>query len=801
MNDSFSALARKIRSKKLNKEDIENLKKEAIESKIERNRRQKKAIEIQRIIRGYLARKKFKILEDKININTIIDYLYEKKLKRIHKHSSQIISYFLYKYIERQRKIKNKLINEFKIHCSDLIKAFIRGIIVRKNIKDKLDLIRSNKKKLAPYFLSFKTRLMLKCKSIQNILADIANIKFLLQDEKDQNEIEDGKQGIKELKLKLRKKYNEFYLIYYQNKMTTEWVDEERTSEPWLKRYKKILNGEDVSYMKKNINNLDNKNYNNKKDKSQRKMKNIDNNIDNNININEYNENENNYNDNYENDYIYNNYDKNYNDNDDMSNNNITEETQNIPQMQSYYKEDERPIKPMKNNNFMNSENPFGLSKNGFPETHINSNYNNYNNYNSQRTPINQKSKIKRNATNNNNKNKKNSNSNLQLTQNEEESKSQILQYQDNQDNINNNINSNYQYNQYDERPIGVKKLDYNVMFGEGNNFEGDGFGGMNQEINLSQKKPKIIKNKNSPRKKPVYDARKAIEEAKLREAKEGKKEKTSAFREFVKEMKKISAEEKSAQKNKNEISQKISSTNTNKSSNTNLKKMKNYGKDDLPIKKNNFMEDNNFNNSNIKYEEKEIEEQKLKRIPIKSRKVETKDMIMRRKLHELERSPPPVLNIKGAKSKIECWGPSNEVKRQRLSQINNEKENKKMKNVSKKHNNYQTESKDSMNINMINKKTMETNQNKNNKVVDPKAIEEKAKKIALKKINKIENQINRIENEFNLDNYFKNKEKKMMEFGKIPYIKKEYNYVKKYSNEVYTSLVKHLMAQYQDLK
>ena len=796
MNDSFSALARKIRSKKLNKEDIENLKKEAIESKIERNRRQKKAIEIQRIIRGYLARKKFKILEEKVNINTIIEYLYEKKLKRIHKHSSQIISYFLYKYIERQRKIKNKLINEFKIHCSDLIKAFIRGIIVRKNIKDKLDLIRTNKKKLEPYILSYRTRLMLKCKSIQNILVDIANIKFLLQDEKDQTQNEEGKQGIKELKLKLRKKYNEFYLIYYQNKMTTEWVDEERTPEPWLKRYQKILNGEDVSYIKKNTNNIDNKNYNNinnKKDKSQRKMKNIDNKIDNN---NEYNENENDYNNNYKNDYN-NNYDNNYNDNDDISNNNITEEPQNIPQIQSTYKEDERPIKPMKNNNFMNSENPFGLSKNGFPEDHINSNFNNYNNYNSQRTPINQKSKIKRNTTNNN-KNKKNSNSNLQLTQNEEESKSQ-MQYQDNQDNMN-NYNNN-QYNQYDERPIGIKKIDYNAMFGEGKNFEGDGFGGMNQEINLTQNKPKIIKAKNTPRKKPVYDARKAIEEAKLREAKEGKKEKTSAFREFVKEMKKISAEEKSAQKNNNDNSPKISSSNTNKSSKTNIK-MKTYGKDDLPIKKNNFMEDNNFNNSNSKYEEKEkeMQEQKNKRIPIKSRKVETKDMILRRKLHELERSPPPVLNIKGAKSKIECWGPSNEVKRQRLSQINNEKENKKMKNINKK-NNYQTESKDSMNVNFLNKKTIENNQNKKEKVVDPKAIEEKAKKIALKKITKIENQINRIENEFNLDTYFKNKEQKMLEFGKIPYIKKEYNYVKKYSNEVYTSLVKHLMTQYQDLK
>jgi hypothetical protein len=90
---------------------------------------------------------------------------------------------------------------------------------------------------------------------------------------------------------------------------------------------------------------------------------------------------------------------------------------------------------------------------------------------------------------------------------------------------------------------------------------------------------------------------------------------------------------------------------------------------------------------------------------------------------------------------------------------------------------------------------------NKIEKVIDPKKIEEKAKKIALKKLTRIENQISRIESEFNLENYFKDKERKMLEYGKIPYIKKEYNYVKKYSNEVYTSLVTHLMAQYQDLK
>ena len=144
--------------------------------------------------------------------------------------------------------------------------------------------------------------------------------------------------------------------------------------------------------------------------------------------------------------------------------------------------------------------------------------------------------------------------------------------------------------------------------------------------------------------------------------------------------MKKISVEEKAGQLSNNENSPK------NKSSKTNvIPKVKNYGKDDLSIKKNNYIEDNNDYSSNNNINEEQVnQEQRSKRIPIKWRKVETKDMIMRRKLHELERSPPPILNIKGAKSKIECWGPSNEVKRQRISQYNNEKE-KKLKNITKK--------------------------------------------------------------------------------------------------------------------
>ena len=758
MNDPLSELARKIRSKKLNKEEIENLKKEAIESKIERNRRIKKAIEIQRIIRGYLARKKFKILEDKININTIIEYLNEKKVKRIHKHSSQIISYFIYKYIERQRKIKTQLIEEFKIHCSDVIKAFIRGIILRKKIKNELELIHNSKQKIIPYILSFKTRLILKSRTLQNILMDIANIKFLLQDENEQNQSIQDKQSIKDLKLKLRKKYNEFYLIYYQFKMTYEWVDEERTPNPWLQKYQQILNGEDVSFMKKETNENINKPI---KEKSQRKNKkqNYKNKDNNSSNIPEF-ESENNLDSNYNEEYENNEM----NLNNDNYNNNLNNQ-------KIIYKEDERPIKPMKNNNFMNSQNPFGLAENGFPEDHS------YNINNNNIKKKSQRTKIKRNKMNKND-----------INNNEEEKQQQIINqdnYEENNNNINSNNNMNKNYSSYDERPIGGNKIDYNAMFDDNNiNIEADGFGGANQQININNVNKKKIIRKNSPKKKPVYDARKAIEEAKLREAKEGKKEKPSAFREFVKEMKKLSAEEKAGKMGEN--SPKLS----HKSS-----KVNNQIKVDTNIKNNNYIEENIDNYQN----NEEQEQNKEKRIPVHKRKPETKDMIMRKKLHQLEQSPPPMLNIKGIKSKIECWGPSNDTKKQKNNKNLVEKDNKRITNINKKNNIAKIDSKDEINIINISKK--ETEMKNKNKEVDMKKIEEKLKKNAIKRLVKIESQINRIDNEFNIDSYFQEKDKKMEEFGKIPYIKKDYNYVKRYSNDIYPKLVKQLISMYQELK
>ena len=74
------------------------------------------------------------------------------------------------------------------------------------------------------------------------------------------------------------------------------------------------------------------------------------------------------------------------------------------------------------------------------------------------------------------------------------------------------------------ERPlVGSKKIDYNAMFGEGGDgemeFEGDPFGGAKQFESNNKDKVRNIHKSNTTKKKPVYDARKAIEEAKLKEA------------------------------------------------------------------------------------------------------------------------------------------------------------------------------------------------------------------------------------------------------------------------------------------
>ena len=967
MDDSFNQLARSIRQNKINKREIRKIKKEVVEINMKKTQKSKMAIYIQKIIRGYLYRKRFLKLLDKVNIETIIDYFYDKKITRIHEHNTEIISFFILKYLNKER--KKISIMKKKEESINLIKAHLRGIISRKRFKAKINAIRRCKKKILKYILSYKIKLILRCKEIQNILSDIAEIKFSLKNIDKQNDINGYSQNIKDLKNKLNKSINSFYITFYNLKENIKWVNQEKTENSWISKYMYIIQKD----VKNNINNHDHNNSKNQmvyinsnkqsnysisktnksigqtqylqikikpkkylgiddrekiseKEKNGLDEKNI---IENNHNINnekidilKFNEEENstkNINNdqedknkikvsknkrsgfcskirrndnnkiNIQNDSnnflltdsvnemnINNDILQNLNDNDKIEifnssknifknklnnerlpkfnrNNYVFEDKENLEinennintskstqiDLNKFSQRDERPIQPLNSNNFLNTKNPFGARGNKLyssgKENNIIKNTKTF----KESLPSKDLNKIPISKKN------KNSDPNLLDINNDTENK----------------------YNQYDNRPCGGNKINYNDVFGEnkkknneerpigsGKNFnydemfknenfeyEGDPFGGAKQ---FESKNKKIIhnnKNNENVKKKPVYDARKAIEEAKLKEAKEGKKEKPSAFREFLKEMRKINAEEKNEKiddKNKNEKNNKnnkiednnkkenIDIDNKKITSNKNVTKKNNKNIQNEKNKEN--TENENDINDIVNNDDKKINKNKagakFKKEP------EAKEITLRKKLHELEKAPAPMLNIKGVKSRIECWGGDNKKSRVSPSNLrdkdidkqnpnnmnsnynknkilNDKKENnevgnnKKQKQLNKNEiNDTKIDPKD-INEFLNNRKQRKLNSNNNINKANNKVFEEKIEKYVDKKLMQLNIQIEEIDDIFNLEEYFKEKEIKMKKFYSIPFIKEEFISVKNYTNDVYENLISEIESQYKILK
>ena len=393
------------------------------------------------------------------------------------------------------------------------------------------------------------------------------------------------------------------------------------------------------------------------------------------------------------------------------------------------------------------------------------------------------------------------------------------------------------------ERPLaGQQKIDYNAMFGDGNNmeFEGDPFGGAKQYESSNKDKVKAanLHKSTTTKKKPVYDARKAIEEAKQKEAKEGKKEKPSAFREFLREMKKISAEEKIQHnetntenikndkkiknKNKNEIKSNNLELNTesniNKNKNIEKKNVENLNTEEKIQKKNNIYQDKKVNANNENEEKSDnnddkdnISKRRYRGGTIPNKAAETKEIALRRKLHELEKAPAPVLNIKGIKSRIECWGNNNENKKNKISSIQ-KKEKTKSRDEKKTKNNKNNDQK--IISNFINNKKKDLSENNNNNLninsnsvssnnipKISKNMEEKIEKYVDKKLMQLNLQIEEIDELFNLEKYFKEKEDKMKQYISLPYIKDNYDFVNNYSNEDYDEKIRKIEKVYKELK
>lgn len=61
--------------------------------------------------------------------------------------------------------------------------------------------------------------------------------------------------------------------------------------------------------------------------------------------------------------------------------------------------------------------------------------------------------------------------------------------------------------------------------------------------------------------------------------------------------------------------------------------------------------------------------------------------------------------------------------------------------------------------------------------------------------------ELEKLNNIFSIEKYFKDKYDKMKSHSAIPYIKEEYNFVKKYTKEEYNKLIPDIEAQYKLLK
>ena len=951
MNDSFSQFAKQIRQNKIDKNEIRNIKKEVEEINMKKSYKNKMIIIMQKYIRGFLYRKKYKLFLEQMNTETVIDYLLENRRKRIHEHSEEIISFFVLKYIKKQR--KKLFLLKKKIYSINLIKSRLRGIISRKKYKAKLAKIKRSKKLILKYTLSYKVRLVLRSDCLQNILNEIANIKLALKNIDKSSGI--SGQDIFDLKMKLNKNLNNFYTTYYQLKDDNLWVKEEKIERNWISDYLNILKGSgfqkrisqsqaSLNNKKEELFNLNSENkekniYVQKKDiyknnnKNNRNNKFLFNNNKNSINessmsnrINMSNIKQNNYSqdESFENSifktreiekekekgketekknltthYTYkkilspkiinkyinlktdNNFFINDIQNKERFNSKLNNNINNTFNKNFVYikKKDLRNSEKINNTNILrvnkkeiNNENISGIKThnmelqikpikvNSFKNIIIKSPTikrsiifgSPKRNINYELNDIKHSNIINASAHNNNNKiikysfSNTNTNTNTDTIENiidDEDFTIEVHKIKKNPNERKPNYNDalskrellgqetpiqkektrilNYkeifgEHRKGEDQPIGTKKINYDLLFNQ-------------DEVYVEEEEPIKVKRKKNANYKPyeihkkkiVYDARKAIEQAKIKEATEDKKERPSAFREFLKEMKKLNNEEKELKKNKdnennkditdnnvvNKIDTKVIRINRNKKLSKQVESF--FDENDINEineQSNNILitdtqeklpnEDNNINlnmttgNKKIKY----------------MRKIDSKEIISRKRLHDLERSPAPRLNIKRVKSRINCWSGSEEKSRifSRLIDTGSNRANfsyvnqkeiidyinsKKLKQVTNNINRIIKESSSSKNI-LVQSRSKQLNISDN-----------KIEKYVYDRLRPLNVELEKLNNIFSIEKYFKDKYDKMKSHSAIPYIKEEYNFVKKYTKEEYNKLIPDIEAQYKLLK
>ena len=117
------------------------------------------------------------------------------------------------------------------------------------------------------------------------------------------------------------------------------------------------------------------------------------------------------------------------------------------------------------------------------------------------------------------------------------------------------------------------------------------------------------------------------------------------------------------------------------------------------------------------------------------------------------------------------------------------------------------------INSNLVgNKKLNEVNSTENNKAKSHndssnnipkinKNFEEKIEKYVEQKLMQLNLQIEEIDDLFNLEKYYEEKINKMKKYINLPYIKKDYDFIIKYTDDNYDEKIEKIQAEYKELK
>ena len=107
------------------------------------------------------------------------------------------------------------------------------------------------------------------------------------------------------------------------------------------------------------------------------------------------------------------------------------------------------------------------------------------------------------------------------------------------------------------------------------------------------------------------------------------------------------------------------------------------------------------------------------------------------------------------------------------------------------------------LNLPETNHNNINSSNNSSNNIpkINNKNLEEKIEKYVDKKLMQLSLQIEEIDDLFNLDKYYEEKQNKMKKYLNVPYIKKDYEFIIKFTDEGYNEKIEQIQVQYKELK